>query len=100
CDLRLRHSFPTRRSSDLLTTRAESGGDGSGLSLTNDYDGDIRAGETGYTGTGSNPDIGADEFEGTVAALTDIAVIGLVTPGAVRSEEHTSELQSRENLVC
>src|SRR5690606_20727040 len=36
-----------------------------------------------------------------------VGVIGMVTPGVrvwdrsfVRSEEHTSELQSRENLVC
>lgn len=32
--------------------------------LNDDIDGDIRAGITGYTGTGSAPDIGADEFAG------------------------------------
>ena len=31
------------------------------IALTTDYDGDIRQGETGYTGTGVTPDIGADE---------------------------------------
>src|SRR5690606_42035230 len=35
-----------------------------------------------------------------VAGLEDIArLVGLARPQA-RSEEHTSELQSRENLVC
>src|SRR5690606_40761519 len=29
-----------------------------------------------------------------------IIVVGNVTVGGTRSEEHTSELQSRENLVC
>jgi len=36
--------------------------------LNNDIDGDIRAGAVGYTGTGSTPDIGADEFAGTTPA--------------------------------
>src|SRR5690606_41546596 len=35
-------------------------------------------------------------FETDVASLT----ISLVRQGETRSEEHTSELQSRENLVC
>jgi hypothetical protein len=56
-------------SSDFLhitpgaTTAIESGGvNVSGIS--NDFDGDIRAGNAGYTGTSSTADIGADEFEG------------------------------------
>ncbi len=32
--------------------------------ITTDFDGDIRQGETGYAGTGTAPDIGADEFNG------------------------------------
>ena len=36
--------------------------------MNNDIDGDIRAGIAGYTGTGSAPDIGADEFAGTTPA--------------------------------
>ncbi len=36
--------------------------------MNNDIDGDIRAGITGYTGTGSAPDIGADEFAGITPA--------------------------------
>ena len=32
--------------------------------ITDDFDGDIRFGNTGYTGSGHAPDIGADEFDG------------------------------------
>ncbi|MBC5834593.1 T9SS sorting signal type C domain-containing protein [Flavobacterium sp. F372] len=32
--------------------------------ITNDFDGNTRQGSVGYVGTGSAPDIGADEFEG------------------------------------
>src|SRR5690606_39322494 len=35
-----------------------------------------------------------------VMALLVWALYGLSGAGAIRSEEHTSELQSRENLVC
>jgi hypothetical protein len=31
---------------------------------TNDFDGDIRQGNTGYSGLGTAPDMGADEFSG------------------------------------
>jgi hypothetical protein len=31
--------------------------------ITTDFDGDIRQGNGGYTGTGTAPDVGADEFE-------------------------------------
>ncbi len=45
------------------STLAESGGVNiSGI--TDDFDANIRQGNAGYTGTGSSPDIGADEFEG------------------------------------
>ena len=39
-------------------------------SITNDIDGDVRWGETGYTGSGNAPDIGADEGEFTPPSLT------------------------------
>src|SRR5690606_40919631 len=32
--------------------------------------------------------------------VRDSVVLGIVGAGGLRSEEHTSELQSRENLVC
>src|SRR5690606_41205073 len=75
-DLRARPSFPTRRSSDLTLTSAVIGR----------------------------------------AAAEEISMVSLMPPGVTvrvrsmrtvgsmespsRSEEHTSELQSRENLVC
>lgn len=47
---------------------AESGGVNiSGI--TDDFDANIRQGNAGYTGTGSSPDIGADEFEGVALNL-------------------------------
>jgi len=45
------------------STLAESGG--SNISgITDDFDSNTRQGNAGYTGTGSSPDMGADEFEG------------------------------------
>src|SRR5690606_36835328 len=35
-----------------------------------------------------------------IAHEKGIQVVPLVGPSSIRSEEHTSELQSRENLVC
>ena len=59
----------TGSSSDFLhlnptiATQAESGA-GTVSGLTADFDGNVRHGDTLYTGTGTAPDIGADEFEG------------------------------------
>ncbi|MFY9309114.1 MAG: PKD-like domain-containing protein [Bacteroidia bacterium] len=39
-------------------------------SYTDDFDGDVRQGNGGYTGTGTAPDIGADEFNGVALDLT------------------------------
>lgn len=49
-----------------IGTSLESGGVRitSPVSITTDFEGDTRQGETGYSGTGTAPDIGADEFEG------------------------------------
>src|SRR5690606_42097634 len=88
------NSFPTRRSSDLNTVLAE------------------------YVATSSIDDIKTDSLRETIANAKDLrtAMIDVGRPldatNAVskalhaticsrsRSEEHTSELQSRENLVC
>ena len=51
----------------LAPTQLESGGQILSQ-FTTDYDADIRAGNTGYTGTGASYDIGADEFIGTTPA--------------------------------
>jgi len=50
------------------TTGLESGGANVTI-VTTDYDGDIRAGNAGYTGTGTAPDIGADEFAGVATGV-------------------------------
>lgn len=47
---------------NYTTTVAESGAVNFG-GITDDFDADIRQGNTGYSGTGTAPDIGADEFE-------------------------------------
>lgn len=47
-----------------IPTQLESGG-GSIATYTTDFDGDYRFGDVNYTGTGTAPDIGADEFNGT-----------------------------------
>src|SRR5690606_42070789 len=82
------HSFPTRRSSDLppvVLELVDAAGAGEGVE---------------------------DGAFGDVVVLEDRSELveqGLAVPGRVadattevglRSEEHTSELQSRENLVC
>ncbi|TAH38405.1 MAG: hypothetical protein EYC69_14720 [Bacteroidetes bacterium] len=62
-----------------IATLAESGG----VAITGidtDFDGDIRQGSVGYPGTGTSPDVGADEFNGISAApyITNV----IVTPGS------------------
>jgi len=49
-------------------TAIESGGIAI-ATVSDDFDADIRQGDGGYTGTGSSPDIGADEFEGITSNL-------------------------------
>jgi hypothetical protein len=48
-----------------ITTQVESGGANTTAPVVaDDYDADIRAGNAGYVGTGTSPDMGADEFAG------------------------------------
>src|SRR5690606_40716060 len=92
--LRRLHSFPTRRSSDLQRDR--------GIHR--------RARFPGLAVCAEAPMIEIDNVsfarQGT-PVLQDISVsipaggvTALVGPNGARSEEHTSELQSREKLVC
>src|SRR5690606_41293828 len=86
------HSFPTRRSSDLVVwdvghqTYAHK-------ILTGRRDGMSRLRMLG--GISGFPQRGESAYDtfGTAHSSTSISA-------ALRSEEHTSELQSRENLVC
>lgn len=57
------------------TSAAESGG-ANIAGFTDDYDDEIRQGNGGYTGTGTAPDIGADEFE-TVACPATPTITGV-----------------------
>src|SRR5690606_42151338 len=96
---RLLHSFPTRRSSDLTyyfwvrsvcsgTTNSEWNLiNGSFLTLCQPPA--ITATTTAYVCNSSATFTAITDAGATVSWFTD-----------ARSEEHTSELQSRENLVC
>src|SRR5690606_41818007 len=87
------HSFPPRRSSDLATDLA--GGD-----LGSQRDGARR------TGLGDSPVHAGGGAEHTLTGDKRLRPVIVRSSSAVRfwhahrSEEHTSELQSRENLVC
>src|SRR5690606_40547203 len=85
------HAFPTRRSSDLLFEEVLAsdghtnlGGSAKAAELAG------RFGERGFDYAGNT--------------LVDLKVwaraASAIVVNAPRSEEHTSELQSRENLVC
>src|SRR5690606_39340149 len=94
---RARHSFPTRRSSDLTAGIAVGA---FGLSVmygaamfivARRYKRKRQAHRRSSSITGSEA-----SSEMQYARNGSPAMMG----GALRSEEHTSELQSRENLVC
>src|SRR5690606_42014869 len=87
------HSFPTRRSSDL---DGAVGYDGRGRSLRHPVD-EVATMAARIGGVrDDHGDTPADAtLLGSAATLEETGLIG-----SPRSEEHTSELQSRENLVC
>src|SRR5690606_42016992 len=86
------HSFPTRRSSDLVAQIAERAGGTIPTYLMTSFATDEEVRRTGAAL--STPRAPVTTFAQGISLR--------VTPeGALfRSEEHTSELQSRENLVC
>lgn len=65
----------------VVPTQAESGAVNI-AAYTTDYDNDIRQGNGGYTGTGTAPDIGADEIEGIYSEINPpvITYTALTTP--------------------
>src|SRR5690606_41677333 len=88
--LRAPHPFPTRRSSDLAGGAPGGGGvPGSGAT-----GGDV---DPGTGGSGGDPLGTGGMTSGGGGGSGDDPI---VCPSTARSEEHTSELQSRENLVC
>ena len=56
-----------------ITTQAESGA-ANIATYTDDFDADVRQGNGGYSGSGTAPDIGADEFAGVAADLIGPAI--------------------------
>lgn len=64
-----------------IVTQVESGAiNTTAPSVSSDYEATVRAGNTGYLGTGTNPDLGAYEFEGVSPAPA--IVLNNVTPSA------------------
>src|SRR5690606_39709273 len=82
--------FPTRRSSDLLHAAAD----------------DARQPRVAQGDLVLDAALAAKAQANRAAAQADVTVaqgsqaVGAIFPRVTRSEEHTSELQSRENLVC
>lgn len=60
-------SFNFLHINNFVPTAIESGA-GNISGIADDFDADVRQGNAGYAGTGTSPDIGADEFEGTSPA--------------------------------
>src|SRR5206468_12000963 len=97
-DHRHPHSFPTRRSSDLTTTRENVDAPLSRDHLVHFCPG-IQGGVE-WNGAAFSPDtnslfVAAVDWCANVRLKRDVEV-----PPSGRSEEHTSELQSRSDLVC
>src|SRR5690606_41595054 len=93
CSNRALHHFPTRRSSDLLHDAADVVHDERRERLALDVFGDDQERTARLR----------DRLEQRqkVADVRDLLVVDQdVRVLELRSEEHTSELQSRENLVC
>src|SRR5690606_41839390 len=90
------HSFPTRRSSDLLEiarVKRILAGDRSGRFLR-------RILTEGELAQAAGKQARLAEFVASRFAAKEAVVKALGCGIGERSEEHTSELQSRENLVC
>src|SRR5690606_41580972 len=77
------HSFPTRRSSDLPAVSTEG---------------------SGYVVVEVAEDGASIDYRLYATGMADVTMahihVGAEGENGPRSEEHTSELQSRENLVC
>src|SRR5690606_41644064 len=87
------HSFPTRRSSDLGYSEVIN----SQITLGPKDIGEIRI----FTPGGARVFLGADDSRQANELSYDTTFFKFAGNYFIgRSEEHTSELQSRENLVC
>src|SRR5690606_42002121 len=100
CDHPDLHSFPTRRSSDLLSEVL-----GVDVQFADDCIGDDAYAKAAALKPGEvllleNLRFYKEEEKGDAGFAERLAKLGDVYVNDARSEEHTSELQSRENLVC
>lgn len=78
---------------DGITTQTEGGAQQiTTPAITADYLSVVRAGNGGYTGTGTNPDLGAYEFEGITPA--PVITFNSLTPGATSQCSTSSRLVS------
>src|SRR5690606_41334755 len=92
-------SFPTRRSSDLHSVSPSLSNGGSfqrGSFLSTWYSGSSQ-GMSAYASQCFSTDA---LFRRSMTARYDFLSLTCSLTSSARSEEHTSELQSRENLVC
>src|SRR5690606_40638523 len=93
------HSFPTRRSSDLNTTNS------AGASYSDELSDKVTVyGKYTFTNrknyTSGNSVLQSPFETYTIVNQEEKEVTSDSYNHLMRSEEHTSELQSRENLVC
>src|SRR5204863_9129765 len=90
------HSFPTRRSSDL-SAASKAAQSGPTQIVTADSAGNLATTTLANLGLASSGDLAAinGRLSGLSSRLDDLSA-----RTGKRSEEHTSELQSRRDLVC
>src|SRR5690606_42130269 len=84
------HSFPTRRSSDLISSERKHIGELNYIFCDDAY---LFKLNVDYLDHDTLTDIISFDYSDHITIQGDIFI-------SIRSEEHTSELQSRENLVC
>src|SRR5699024_12736952 len=86
------HSFPTRRSSDLPPPPPNSSGNGNPIIPISPNCLKISNGKVPVRSRSTAP--------GATSSVENSRIIFLIIDCSSRSEEHTSELQSRFDLVC
>src|SRR5439155_11552334 len=87
------HSFPTRRSSDLYSAPGST-------SARNTWRTSRRSARANTAFRSAASDMSGSSAGDLVSVVIATYNMGRYLPEAVRSEEHTSELQSRGHLVC
>src|SRR5699024_11739409 len=99
-DTRALPSFPARRSSDLNSHQDGGGAGGNRHALGGANQLAVELGDDQADGLGSAGAVGNNVHSGSASAAQVALAMGAVQNHLVRSEEHTSELQSRFDLVC